>query len=260
MKRLCEVLGLHRSSYYKWLSGQKARASRQSEDRLLAEQIRQVHAESGGAYGSPRVTTELRAKGLRVNEKRVARLMRAFSITGIRLRRRVRTTVADPAAPQVPDLFQRDFTATEPGRTYMGDITYLPLAPVSSASPPLSSHEEEFSHCGMYPMDVPFAGGAPTNRLGAHSPRHVCQHAVHVHRSHERRGRAPRGPTRGHHPGPAGTRLRRCPRPPVPRRAQAGRAARRHRTRRARHRVGRRGALSRALAARSGYGHRLAAR
>lgn len=82
----------------------------------------------GGAYGSPRVTAELRETGLRVNEKRVARVMRAFSITGIRLRRRVRTTVPDPAASQVPDLFQRDFTAAEPGLKYMGDITYLPLA------------------------------------------------------------------------------------------------------------------------------------
>ncbi|MBL1102079.1 DDE-type integrase/transposase/recombinase [Streptomyces sp. 205] len=51
-----------------------------------------------------------------------------FSITGIRLRRRVRTTVPDSAVSPVPDLFQRDFTATEPGLKYMGDITYLPLA------------------------------------------------------------------------------------------------------------------------------------
>ncbi|MFJ8113094.1 IS3 family transposase [Streptomyces sp. NPDC096132] len=128
VKRLCEVLGLNRSSYYKWLSGRETRASRQSEDRFLAERIRDVHGESGGAYGSPRVTAELRAKGLRINEKRVARVMRTFSITGIRLRRRVRTTVPEPAGSQVPDLFQRDFTATEPGRKYMGDITYLPLA------------------------------------------------------------------------------------------------------------------------------------
>ncbi|MFD1313952.1 IS3 family transposase, partial [Streptomyces kaempferi] len=77
---------------------------------------------------SPRVTAELREKGRRVNEKRVARIMRTFSITGIRLRRRVRTTVPDPAASPVADLFQRDFTAADPGRKYMGDITYLPLA------------------------------------------------------------------------------------------------------------------------------------
>lgn len=123
VKRLCEVLDVNRSSYYKWLAGAQARAARQHQDRVLAQEIRQVHGESGGAYGSPRVTAELREKGRRVNEKRVARIMRTYSITGIRLRRRVRTTVPDPATSPVPDLFQRDFTATEPGLKYMGDIT-----------------------------------------------------------------------------------------------------------------------------------------
>lgn len=127
VKRLCEVLELNRSSYYKWLSGRQARQARQRADERLAAQIREVHAESGGAYGSPRVTAELKDKGLPVNEKRVARVMRTFSITGVRLRRRVRTTVCDPAAALVPDLFRRDFTAPEPGIKYMGDITYLPL-------------------------------------------------------------------------------------------------------------------------------------
>ncbi|WP_326771418.1 IS3 family transposase [Streptomyces sp. NBC_01445] len=127
VKRLCQVLDVNRSSYYKWLAGAEARATRQHQDRLLAEEIREVHGESGGAYGSPRVTAELREKGRRVNEKRIARIMRTFSITGIRLRRHVRTTVPDPAASPVPDLFQRDFTATGPGLKYMGDITYLPL-------------------------------------------------------------------------------------------------------------------------------------
>ncbi|MFJ8159193.1 IS3 family transposase [Streptomyces sp. NPDC094468] len=94
----------------------------------LAEKIREVHGESRDTCGSPRVTAELRERGLRINEKRVARVMRAFSITGIRLRRRVRTTVPDPATSPVADLFQRDFTASGPGRKYMGDITYLPLA------------------------------------------------------------------------------------------------------------------------------------
>ncbi|MEV7060822.1 IS3 family transposase, partial [Streptomyces microflavus] len=96
VKRLCQVLDVNRSSYYKWLAGAEARAARQREDLVLAEKIREVHGESGGAYGSPRVTAELREKGHAVNEKRIARVMRAFDITGIRLRRRVRTTVPDP--------------------------------------------------------------------------------------------------------------------------------------------------------------------
>jgi transposase InsO family protein len=127
VKRLCQVLGLNRSSYYKWRTGGDARQAREQHDRLLADKIRVIHAGSRGAYGSPRVTAELRDHGLRVNEKKVARVMRKFSIAGIRLRRRVRTTVSEPSATLVPDLFQRDFTAPEPGMKYMGDITYLPL-------------------------------------------------------------------------------------------------------------------------------------
>ncbi|MCX5096424.1 hypothetical protein OOK36_48340 [Streptomyces sp. NBC_00365] len=53
VKRLCQVLDVNRSSYYKWLAGAEARATRQREDRILAEEIREVHDEPGGAYGSP---------------------------------------------------------------------------------------------------------------------------------------------------------------------------------------------------------------
>ncbi|MFD3870352.1 IS3 family transposase, partial [Streptomyces sp. NPDC058623] len=120
VKRLCQILDVNRSSYCKWLAGAEARAARKREDRVLAEEIREVHGASGGAYGFPRVTAELREMGHRVNEKRVARIMRTFSITGIRLRRRLRTTLPDPASGQVADLFGRDFTATEPGRKLMG--------------------------------------------------------------------------------------------------------------------------------------------
>ncbi|MFD3758082.1 IS3 family transposase [Streptomyces sp. NPDC058622] len=127
-KRRCQILDVNRSSYYKWLAGAETRAARQREDLVLAEEIRQVHSKSGGAYGSPRVTAELRDKGRQVNEKRVARIMRTYSVIGIRLRRRVRTTLPDPSTAPAEDLFQRDFTAPEPGRKYMGDITYLPLA------------------------------------------------------------------------------------------------------------------------------------
>ncbi|MEV0538166.1 IS3 family transposase [Kitasatospora sp. NPDC050463] len=128
VKRLCQVLDVNRSSYYKWLGGADARAARRREDQALAERIRRIHADSGGAYGSPRVTAELRETGTRINHKRVARVMRTHGIAGIRLRRRVRTTIADPAMAIVPDLFQRDFNAPEPGHKYMGDITYLPVA------------------------------------------------------------------------------------------------------------------------------------
>lgn len=64
---------------------------------------------------------------MRVNRKKVARVMRAYRIQGLRLRRRVQTTIADPAATKAPDLIGRDFTAPAVNQRYVGDITYLPV-------------------------------------------------------------------------------------------------------------------------------------
>jgi len=54
--------------------------------------------------------------------------MRGIGLTGLRLRRRYRTTVADPTAVKALDLLGRDFTAQAPNTRYVGDITYLPIA------------------------------------------------------------------------------------------------------------------------------------
>ena len=127
VKRLCTVLGIARSSFYYWRRTAAARAARQAADAELAARIRAVHRESDGTYGVPRITAELRDDGRRVNHKRIARVMRAIGIAGFRLRRKHRTTVADPAAAKAPDLIGRDFTAETVNTKYVGDITYLPV-------------------------------------------------------------------------------------------------------------------------------------
>ncbi|MFM9442580.1 IS3 family transposase [Streptomyces acidiscabies] len=127
VKRLCHVLEVARSSFYKWRAGREARAARERADAALAGRIRAVHAEWDGTYGRPRITAELRDDGEPVNHKRVGRVMRKYGIAGLRLRRRHVTTVPEPSATPVPDLFRRDFTASAPNLKYVGDITYLPV-------------------------------------------------------------------------------------------------------------------------------------
>jgi transposase InsO family protein len=130
VKRLCELVEIERSSYYAWRAGAPARAARARADVELATRIRAVH-DQDNTVGAPRVTAELNdavGAGQRVNHKRVARVMREHAIRGYQRRRRVRTTVPEPANNKVPDLLNRDFTAPAPNRRYVGDITYLPLA------------------------------------------------------------------------------------------------------------------------------------
>ncbi|MCD0486281.1 IS3 family transposase [Streptacidiphilus sp. ASG 303] len=127
VKRLCQVLGIARSSYYHWRATAPRRDARQAADARLTARIRAVHAASDGTYGAPRITAELRGRGDQVNHKKVARLMQAAGIAGLRLRRKHRTTTADPAAAKAPDLVGRDFTAEAVNTKYVGDITYLPV-------------------------------------------------------------------------------------------------------------------------------------
>ena len=130
VKRLCEVLQIARSSFYAWLDAQPRRAARAAADAELAQRIRVIHSQDR-TLGAPRMTAELNdgvAAEQRVNHKRVARVMGEHAIAGLRLRRRVRTTVPEPADQKVPDLLKRDFTADAPNQRYVGDITYLPLA------------------------------------------------------------------------------------------------------------------------------------
>ncbi|WP_329536770.1 IS3 family transposase (plasmid) [Streptomyces sp. NBC_01450] len=127
VKRLCRILTVSRSGFYRWLAGADARAERARADAELAGRITDIHAESDGTYGAPRVTAKLRDEGERVNHKRVARVMRKFSIVGLHLCKKVRTTIPEPAATPVPDLLRRDFTAIAPNSRYVGDITYLPI-------------------------------------------------------------------------------------------------------------------------------------
>ena len=121
----CRVLNVSRSGYYEWLS--RLDSPRRQENELLLKQIRQIHEESRGTYGSPRVHAELvLGLGLPVNLKRVARLMRQAGIQGLYRRRRRGCTVRDPDAQPSADLVNRQFTVDEPNRLWITDITEHP--------------------------------------------------------------------------------------------------------------------------------------
>jgi transposase InsO family protein len=127
VKRLCETLGVSRRGYYQWRDRAPARAAKAASDAAATAGITAAHRASKGVYGSPRVAVELRLAGEVINRKRVARLMRRAQIVGVRLRKRRSAPAPVPAGQVVPDRIERDFTAPEPNRRYVGDITYLPL-------------------------------------------------------------------------------------------------------------------------------------
>lgn len=83
VKLMCRALKVSRSGYYKWAS--RKPSAREESDAKLREVIAEVHRDSGGTYGSPRVHAELRmGKDIRCSRKRVIRLMHELGIHGVR--------------------------------------------------------------------------------------------------------------------------------------------------------------------------------
>jgi putative transposase len=123
---LCRVLGVSRAGYHAWARGPARR--RAAADAALGERIRAIHAASRATYGAPRIHAALRAEGVRVGRKRVARLMRADGLVGVHRRRRARPTPRPAIRPSTtaPDLVRRRFRAIAPDRLWVADITELP--------------------------------------------------------------------------------------------------------------------------------------
>jgi transposase InsO family protein len=126
VKRACELLKVSRSAYYQARDGQASQ--RAAQDAELAAQVKTVHEESKGRYGSPRVHAQLLAQGRRHSRKRVARLMRQAGLQGRAAKRWKKTTIPDPAAAARTDRIRRDFTAdaSKLNTRWCGDITYIP--------------------------------------------------------------------------------------------------------------------------------------
>ena len=128
---------------------------------------------SGGRYGSPRVLADLVADGWRVSKKSVEASMARQGLVARPTRtRRGWLTRPDKAAPPVPDLVKRDFTAPAINHKWCGDLTEVPtdegklyLATVEDLASKrivgfgLSEHHDAELATGALKMAVAVRGG-----------------------------------------------------------------------------------------------------
>jgi len=121
---LCRVLGLSRSGYYQWL--QQRESLRAQANRALTTRIEAIYWDNRRCYGSPRITQQLRAEGLRVGKNRVARLMKLSQIKARRKRPfRPRTTQSGSPEAIAPNRLKDLARPTGPNQVWVSDITYI---------------------------------------------------------------------------------------------------------------------------------------
>jgi len=119
---MCHTLGVSSSGYHAWKI--RPTSKRAIEDAAMTERIRAFHARSRGTYGAPRIHQDLFEEGAHVGRKRIARLMRLAGLCGVSRRKRCRTTIRGKEVHAIPDLVERNFTATAPDQLWVADITH----------------------------------------------------------------------------------------------------------------------------------------
>lgn len=124
VERLCEVLEVSRSAFYRWRHTKCSQ--RRRDDRELKTHVQAIFREHKGRYGSPRVRHELSTRGMHVSRKRVARLMCEEGLAARSPKRFRRTTDSRHGGAIAPNLLERNFIVDERNKVWVGDVTYLP--------------------------------------------------------------------------------------------------------------------------------------
>jgi putative transposase len=123
VERMCRVFQVSNSGFYYWLKHPQGK--RLARQHALLIEIKEVYHEKKGIYGSPRITVELRKKGIKASRPRVARLMRKFNIRSIVRKSWVRTTDSQHRHPLAENILDRNFYATGIGEKWVSDLTYI---------------------------------------------------------------------------------------------------------------------------------------
>jgi len=124
---ICRVLPMASSTYYAAKKREAAPSARAARDAVMMQVLMVLWVANRKVYGAHKLWKAARRAGHDIGRDQVARLMRELAIEGVsRRRKRIFTTVSDPDAVRAPDLVKRDFTATEPNRLWVTDLTYVP--------------------------------------------------------------------------------------------------------------------------------------
>ena len=122
IERMCQLAPVSRAGFYRSLQ-----VSQPLEEAMAVRaEIQHIALAHRRRYGYRRITAELRRRGLSVNHKRVARLMREDNLLAVQPRAFVATTDAQHELEVYLNLASR-LTLTGMNQLWVADITYIRL-------------------------------------------------------------------------------------------------------------------------------------
>jgi putative transposase len=122
IERMCQLAQVSRASFYRfWANGWSS-----EEEMAVRSAVQNIVIQHRWRYGYRRVTAELRAQGISVNHKRVARIMREDNLLSVR-KEWFRAPAASLRLARVHLNLANRMTLSGPNQLWAADITYIRL-------------------------------------------------------------------------------------------------------------------------------------
>ena len=119
---MCRLAGVSRAGFYRFLRWEDPA----EEDMEVRHLIQQIALEHRRRYGYRRITAELRRRGIKINRKRVARLMGEDNLLAVQPKAFVATTDSDHQLEVYLNV-ARQMNLTAINQLWVADITYIRL-------------------------------------------------------------------------------------------------------------------------------------
>ena len=122
--KMCQVLEVSRSGYHSWKN--RSSSERKISNQSLLEKIKAVYKENEGIYGSPKITEELNAQGIKCSKNRVAKIMKENGIKSKIKRKFKKTTDSEHNLEVAPNIYAEvKSNISAPNQVWLSDITYI---------------------------------------------------------------------------------------------------------------------------------------
>jgi len=122
VKALVQLAGIPRSTYYDLVK----RMNRPDPDADLKAEIKAIYEEHEGRYGYRRIRDELVNRGLKVNHKKVQRIMKKLGLKCL-VRMKKYKSYKGIVGKIAPNILNRNFMADAPNEKWVTDITEFKL-------------------------------------------------------------------------------------------------------------------------------------
>lgn len=123
LEKMCKIMEVSRSGYHKYIK--RKMSWRKRLDIETTELIKRIFRLKRGRYGSPRIHFELQYDGMKINKKRVARLMRINGLRAVTKRKFKATTDSNHDKAIADNLVNQHFQVKEANKIWVSDITYI---------------------------------------------------------------------------------------------------------------------------------------